>query len=168
MNIKGMIQKAKEKLFGKKQEEPRALHPEYSGLYKNATYGAESTEVMSEEEIRDGETMYRFGDMEKLAENANAATESIRKLNAALSASLCASAETMRVQVEGVFQRFHEMYVRPVSEILMELMYRDEPWKLEKMKMPNNERRRRKIPMVRSRAYIQARKNSRKRKKKKG
>ena len=39
---------------------------------------------------------------------------------------------------------------------------------IKKMKMPNNERRRRKIPMVRSRAYIQARKNSRKRKKKKG
>lgn len=40
-------------------------------------------------------------------------------------------------------------------------------WQLEKLKMSNNERRRRGIPMVRRRAYLQAKKNRRRRARKK-
>ena len=40
-------------------------------------------------------------------------------------------------------------------------------WQLEKLKMSNNERRRRGIPMVRRRAYMQAEKNRRRRARKK-
>lgn len=39
-----------------------------------------------------------------------------------------------------------------------------EPWERKKLEIKNNERRRRKTPMVRSRAYIQAKKKRRKKK----
>lgn len=45
------------------------------------------------------------------------------------------------------------------------IVYIEEPWEVERMKMSNNERRRRGIPMIRRRQYIRIRKNRRKKKK---
>lgn len=45
------------------------------------------------------------------------------------------------------------------------IVYIDEPWEIERLKMSNNERRRRGIPMIRRRQYIRIRQNRKKKKK---
>lgn len=133
MNIKGMIQKAKEKLFGKKSDEEKEAEPQ-------KPYQKELAEVITEGTITATDT-------KKLEGNTTVYQE---------------LEETMKVLADAF-----GVLVNRISEVA-QLFRPMEPWEREKLKMPNNERRRRKIPMVRSRAYIQARKNGRKRKKKKG
>lgn len=71
-------------------------------------------------------------------------------------------AEDLRKVWEEIFES-----IRPATEHLAtfcrEYFSRMDKWELEKMKMSNNERRRRGLPMVRRRAHVRNTRNGRKR-----
>ena len=84
-----------------------------------------------------------------------------------LAAGLLKAAE----QLKNAFEKVMENLIIPASEWLAEYFQKyfsdmDE-WQLEKMKMSNNERRRRGLPMVRRQAHLRNVRNMRRRKRRK-
>ena len=79
-----------------------------------------------------------------------------------LAVGLTKLAEDLRKVWEEIFES-----IRPATEHLAtfcrEYFSRMDKWELEKMKMSNNERRRRGLPMVRRRAHVRNTRNGRKR-----
>lgn len=148
MSIKEMIQKAKDKLFGKKGQKNI---PEVKAC---AVVGM--TERMEEAKQQDEtETVLKI-----LYQNET--TENIKEVIKVLAEA----GDTMAEAFEQ-FKKTMEPCVQQMKIMSAEIIYFGEPWIVEKMKKPNNERKRKKIPMVRSRAYIQNRKNMRRSKRKK-
>lgn len=210
MNIKGAIQKAKEKLFGKEKaadtekpdgsridyakggfmepSEETVVHPEVGEVIvpeeqMKRVLGKVAMEIQlpdgttatmkqmfqgREDEERMKQIMQEFEEL--TPEQQAAIEEKLRALNMTVK-EMAERFLTLGREIEKVVTQIIEG-LKPCMKALTlawaNIMYMEEPWEAEKLKIPNNERRRRKIPIVRSRAYIQARKNSRKRKKRKG
>lgn len=241
MNIKGMIQKAKEKLFGKEQEEVKKMTAQCTSdpnNYKN--YKANFAEIISEGTIAatdtekpDGSrTVYAEGgfiepseetvvhpeegevivpeeqmkrvlgevSMEFTLPDETKATvkqmlqeqedeermkqimSEFEELTPEQQAAIKEKLQELNMTVEELAERFLisgrevERIVTQIIEGLKPCMkaltiawanivYIDEPWEVERLKMSNNERRRRGIPMIRRRQYIRIRQNRKKKKK---
>lgn len=69
-------------------------------------------------------------------------------------------------QIKNVWEEFVNRLIRPAIEYLAERLQEYfsgmDKWKLEKMKMTNNDRRRRGLPMVRRQAHVRNIRNGRK------
>ena len=203
MNIKGMIQKAKEKLFGKKQEETEGseyaeggfvepleetvVHPEEGEIIvpeeqMKRTQGEVTMEIQLPDETtatvkqmlqeqEDEERMKQImSDFEELTPEQQAAVrEKLQELNMTVE-ELAERFLILGREVEKVVKQIIEglkTCMKAVTLAWAQVVYIDEPWEVERLKMSNNERRRRGIPMIRRRQYIKIRQN-RKKKKKKG
>lgn len=205
MNIKGMMQKAKEKLFGKKQEETKETAEENKYTEGGFVEPSEETEVHPEEgeiivpeeqmkralgevtmeiqlpnettakvkqmlqEQEDEERMKQImSDFEELTPEQQAAVrEKLQELNMTVE-ELAERFLILGREVEKVVKQIIEGLkpcMKAVTLAWAQVVYIDEPWEVERLKMSNNERRRRGIPMIRRRGYIRDKKN-RKRKKK--
>lgn len=203
MNIKGMIQKAKEKLFGKKQEETEGseyaeggfvepseetvVHPKEGEIIvpeeqMKHTLGEVTMEIQLPDETtatvkqmlqeqEDEERMKQImSDFEELTPEQQAAVrEKLQELNMTVE-ELAERFLILGREVEKVVKQIIEGLkpcMKAVTLAWAQVVYIDEPWEVERLKMSNNERRRRGIPMIRRRQYIKIRQN-RKKKKKKG
>lgn len=203
MNIKGMIQKAKEKLFGKRQEETEGseyaeggfvepseetvVHPEEGEIIvpeeqMKRTLGEVTMEIQLPDETtatvkqmlqeqEDEERMKQImSDFEELTPEQQAAVrEKLQELNMTVE-ELAERFLILGREVEKVVKQIIEGLkpcMKAVTLAWAQVVYIDEPWEVERLKMSNNERRRRGIPMIRRRQYIKIRQN-RKKKKKKG
>lgn len=205
MNIKGMMQKAKEKLFGKKQEETKETAEENKYTEGGFVEPSEETAVHPEEGeiIVPEEQMKRaLGEVTMEIQLPNETTAKVKKilqeqedeermkqimsdfeeLTPEQQAAVREKLQELNMTVEELAERFLilgrevEKVVKQIIEGLKpcmkavtlawaQVVYIDEPWEVERLKMSNNERRRRGIPMIRRRGYIRDKKN-RKRKKK--
>lgn len=237
MNIKGMIQKAKEKLFGKKSDEEKEAEPqkpyqkEFAEVITEGTIAAETVADCMEEEVLDetgaftrywetGEiTCYDAGKNEEyyvkeeqtkrvlgevsmeiqLPDDTKATVKQMlqeqedeERMKQIMSefeamtpeqqAAVRERLQELNLTVEELAERFLilgkevEKLVAQIIEGLKPCMdalkmawanivYIDEPWEIERLKMSNNERRRRGIPMIRRRQYIRIRQNRKKKKK---
>lgn len=158
MRIREMIGKVKEKMFGKK--EPKKDTPQ------NVQNGRETAKTEKAGIPSDG--------AEKAQEQAHSGAEQRIQETAELY-GMTAEELTERLtqsaqEVAKVFETFGKRLTDAAEYFLMNARYCCgiiDKWELEKWKMPNNERRRRGIPMVRRRAYIQIEKNRRKKARKK-
>lgn len=203
MNIKGMIQKAKDKLFRKKQEETEGreyaeggfiepseetvIHPEEGEVIvpeeqMKRILGEVTMEIQLPDETtatvkqmlqeqEDEERMKQImSDFEELTPEQQAAVrEKLQELNMTVE-ELAERFLILGREVEKVVKQIIEGLkpcMKAVTLAWAQVVYIDEPWEVERLKMSNNERRRRGIPMIRRRQYIKIRQN-RKKKKKKG
>lgn len=224
MNIKGMIQKAKEKLFGKKQEEEpqKAYQKDFEEVItaadaeqpdgSRAVYAkggfiepSEETDIHLEvgEAIVPEEQMKRtLGEVAMEIQLPDETTATVKQMlqeqedeermkqimsefeamTPEQQAAVREKLQEMNMTVEELAERFI-ILGRELEKIIMQIVeglkpcmkelaiayanivYIEEPWEVERMKMSNNERRRRGIPMIRRRQYIRIRKNRRKKKK---
>lgn len=229
MNIKGMIQKAKEKLFGKEQEEKpqKAYQKEFAEVITEGTITAadaekpdssrtdytkggfiepsEETVVHTEEGevIVPEEQMKRvLGEVAMEIQLPDETTATVKQMlqeqedeermkqimsefeamTPEQQAAVREKLQELNMTVEELAERFL-ILGREVEKIIMQIVeglkpcmkaltlawanivYLEEPWEVERLKMSNNERRRRGIPMIRRRQYIRIRQNRRKKKK---
>lgn len=203
MNIKGMIQKTKDKLFRKKQEETEGREYAEGGFIEpseeTVIHPEEGEVIVQEEQMKrilgevtmeiqlpdettatvkqmlqeqeDEERMKQImSDFEELTPEQQAAVrEKLQELNMTVE-ELAERFLILGREVEKVVKQIIEGLkpcMKAVTLAWAQVVYIDEPWEVERLKMSNNERRRRGIPMIRRRQYIKIRQN-RKKKKKKG
>lgn len=158
MGIREAIGKVKTKLFGKKEPEKDAPQNVQSGQETTET---EKTGISSDKAEKPQERARNDAER-RLQETA----ESFGMTAEELSERLMRSAQ----EVTKAFIAFRKRINDAAECFSMNAKYCCgiiDKWQLEKWKMPNNERRRRRIPMVRRRAYLQNEKNKRKRVRKK-
>lgn len=232
MNIKGMIQKAKEKLFGKKSDEEKEAEPQKPYQKEFAEVIAEGTIAADKEQPDGSRTVYAEGgfiepseetavqleegevivpeeqmkrvlgevSMEiQLPDDTKATVKQMlqeqedeERMKQIMSefeamtpeqqAAVRERLQELNLTIEELAERFLilgkevEKLVAQIIEGLKPCMdalkmawanivYIDEPWEIERLKMSNNERRRRGIPMIRRRQYIRIRQNRKKKKK---
>ena len=201
MNIKGMIQKAKDKLFGKKQEETEGseyaeggfiepseetvIHPEEGEVIVpeeqlKRALGEVSMEIQLPDEIK--ATVKQMLQEQEDEERMKQIMSEFEAMTPEQQAAVKERLQEMNMTVEELAERFLilgrevERIVTQIIEGLKPCMkaltiawanivYIDEPWEVERLKMSNNERRRRGIPMIRRRQYIRIRQNRKKKKK---
>lgn len=201
MNIKGMIQKAKDKLFGKKQEETEGskyaeggfiepseetvIHPEEGEVIvpeeqlKHAM-GEVSMEIQLPDETK--ATVKQMLQEQEDEERMKQIMSEFEAMTPEQQAAVKERLQEMNMTVEELAERFL-ILGREVERIATQIIeglkpcmkaltiawanivYIDEPWEVERLKMSNNERRRRGIPMIRRRQYIRIRQNRKKKKK---
>lgn len=201
MNIKGMIQKAKDKLFGKKQEETEGSEYAEGGFIEpseeTVIHPEEGEVIVPEEQLKRAlgevsmeiqlpdETKVTVKQMLQEQEDEERMKQIMSEFEAMTPEQQAAVKERlqeMNMTVEELAERFLilgrevERIVTQIIEGLKHCMdalkmawanivYIDEPWEIERLKMSNNERRRRGIPMIRRRQYIRIRQNRKKKKK---
>ena len=236
MNIKGMIQKAKEKLFGKKSDEEKEAEPqkpyqkEFAEVIAEGTIAAEAVTDCIEEGMLDEagaftdayvepteeyviygkgflidvqyETQQAIEEATKEMSIPDETKETVKqmlqeqedeeRMKQIMSefeamapeqqAAVREKLQEVNLTVEELAERFMilgkevdklvEQIIRglkPCMDALKmawaNIVYIDEPWEIERLKMSNNERRRRGIPMIRRRQYIRIRQNRKKKKK---
>lgn len=201
MNIKGMIQKAKDKLFGKKQEETEGseyaeggfiepseetvIHPEEDEVIVpeeqlKRALGEVSMEIQLPDETK--ATVKQMLQEQEDEERMKQVMSEFEAMTPEQQAAVKERLQEMNMTVEELAERFLilgrevERIVTQIIEGLKPCMkaltiawanivYIDEPWEVERLKMSNNERRRRGIPMIRRRQYIGIRQNRKKKKK---
>lgn len=229
MNIKGMIQKAKEKLFRKEQEEKpqKAYQKEFAEVITEGTIAAADAEKPdssrtdytkggfiepSEETVvhpEEGEVIVPEEQMKRVLgevameiqlpdkttatvkqmlqeqedeERMKQIMSEFEAMTPEQQAAVREKLQELNMTVEELAERFL-ILGREVEKIIMQIVeglkpcmkaltlawanivYLEEPWEVERLKMSNNERRRRGIPMIRRRQYIRIRQNRRKKKK---
>lgn len=229
MNIKGMIQKAKEKLFEKEQEEKpqKAYQKGFAVVITEGTIAATDTEKPdgsrtdytkggfiepSEETVvhpEEGEVIVPEEQMKRVLgevameiqlpdettatvkqmlqeqedeERMKQIMSEFEEMTPEQQAAVREKLQELNMTVEELAERFL-ILGREVEKIIMQIVeglkpcmkaltlawanivYLEEPWEVERLKMSNNERRRRGIPMIRRRQYIRIRQNRRKKKK---
>lgn len=225
MNIKGMIQKAKEKLFGKKSDEEKEAEPqkphqkEFTEVITEGTIAAQETaaqctsdpngfhkmprldieyfrieeeeqtkrvlgEVSMEIQLPDDTkaTVKQMLQEQEDEERMKQIMSEFEAMTPEQQAAVRERLQELNLTVEELAERFLilgkevEKLVAQIIEGLKPCMdalkmawanvvYIDEPWEIERLKMSNNERRRRGIPMIRRRQYIRIRQNRKKKKK---
>lgn len=192
MKIREMVAKAKDRIFGKKepgketgkdvqesaqkaQEQRKDEKTDFLSLEaekrqegakndatgEDQTFGEKAVKALENamQKIREMEEDERLRKQQELLELVAEQTGISSK---ELSERLSVAAESITAAWETFIER-----MKPVIDATV-LAFRYyygglDKWQLEKLKMSNNERRRRGIPMVRRRAYLQAEKNRRRR-----
>lgn len=140
MKIGEAIVKIKEKLFGKKETEPE---PEK---------GNQSLQTAQEQREKMRADI-SLPEQEKRQERAVRGQQEEEK-----DKNMTESAVRLTKELQGAAKGFQEE-TKGFRKMMESLKYVGlDKWEIEKLKMSNNERRRRKIPMVRRRAYITAEK----------
>lgn len=149
MKIGEVIAKIKEKLFGKKETEPE---PE------KGNQSLQTAQEQQEKMQADISLPEREKRQERAVRGQQEEEKDITELMNEIEKNMTESAVRFAKELQGAAKGFQEA-TKVFRKMMESLKYVGlDKWEIEKLKMSNNERRRRKIPMVRRRAYITAEK----------